>query len=149
MAHNPKRKASGSQVQGAPAKRSRWEDDLAMTPSECSPTAALISGVHSAQIYGGSFTVVASSSSTAIQNTYNYGPQTVSEGILSILRSLSLPNFRDIQLDTLSKATEGTCIWLTSGEMFLFWIANGRILWGIGIRKSLPCQMLSDAHVLL
>jgi hypothetical protein len=139
MAQNPKRKGSGSQVQGAPAKRSRWEDDLAMAPSECSPTAALISGVHSAQIYGGSFTVVGSSSSnttTTIQNTYNYGPQTGSEDILSILKSLSLPNFRDIQLDTLSKATDGTCVWLTESNIFLFWIKNGRILWGIGIRKS-------------
>jgi hypothetical protein len=109
-----------------------------MAPSECSPTAALISGVHSAQIYGGSFTVVGSSSSTTttIQNNYNYGPQTVSKDVLSILRSLSLPNFRDIQLDTLSKATDGTCLWLTEGTIFLLWIKNGRILWGIGIRKS-------------
>ncbi|KAH6909181.1 ankyrin repeat-containing domain protein [Coprinopsis sp. MPI-PUGE-AT-0042] len=52
---------------------------------------------------------------------------------MEILNSLPLPNFRDIQLDTHSKATEGTCIWFTTGEMFLFWIANGKILWGIGI----------------
>jgi hypothetical protein len=145
MAQNPKRKGSGSQVQGTPAKRSRWEDDLAMAPSECSPTAAL-SGVHSAQISGGSFTVIGSSSSTTIHNTYNYGPKTVSEDILLLLRSLSLPNFRDIQLDTLSKATDGTCLWLTQGHIFLLWIKNGRIMWGIGIRKSLICQILLDAH---
>jgi hypothetical protein len=36
----------------------------------------------------------------------------------------------------LSKATDGTCVWLTEGNIFLFWIKNGRILWGIGIRKS-------------
>jgi hypothetical protein len=95
-----------------------------------------MSGVHSAQISGGSFTVIgSSSSSTTINNTYNYGPQTVSKDILSVLRSLSLPNFRDIQLDTLSKATNGTCVWLTEGNIFLFWIKNGRILWGIGIRR--------------
>jgi hypothetical protein len=135
MAGNPKRKGSSSTGQGAMSKRARWEEELAMSPAECSPTAAgtsLISGVHSVQIQGGSFTVAGSS--TTVHNTYNYGPQKVSKDILEILKSLSLPNFRDIQLDTLSKATEGTCIWFTSGEMFLFWIANGRILWGIGIR---------------
>ncbi|KAH6894804.1 ankyrin repeat-containing domain protein, partial [Coprinopsis sp. MPI-PUGE-AT-0042] len=42
-------------------------------------------------------------------------------------------NFRDIQLDTLAKATDGTCIWLTTGQTFIFWIEKGRILWGIGI----------------
>ncbi|KAH6894830.1 ankyrin repeat-containing domain protein [Coprinopsis sp. MPI-PUGE-AT-0042] len=53
--------------------------------------------------------------------------------VLGILKSRSLPKFRDIQLDTLSKATDGTCIWLTRGEMFIFWVKAGRILWGIGI----------------
>jgi hypothetical protein len=146
MAGNPKRKGSSSAGKGAPSTRERWEDELAMTPSECSPTAALISGVQSVQIQGGSFTVAGSS--TTIHNTCNYGPQKVSKDILEILKSLSLPNFRDIQLDTLSKATEGTCIWFTSGEIFLFWIANGRILWGIGIRMSSPranlASMLTD-----
>jgi ankyrin repeat domain-containing protein 50 len=89
---------------------------------------------------------VVGSSSTAIHNTYNYGSQTVAVDILEILRSLSLPNFRDIQLDTLSKATDGTCLWLTEGNMFLLWVKNGRILWGIGIRESLLCERPSDAH---
>jgi hypothetical protein len=75
--------------------------------------------------------------SSTVQNTYHmHGPQPAATDILEILRSLPLPNFRDIQLDTLSKATDGTCIWLTSGEMFLIWVKNGRILWGIGIRTS-------------
>jgi hypothetical protein len=135
MAVNPKRKASGSQVLSTTADPGRWEDQLAMKPSECSPIAALISGVQSAHIHGGSFTVVGSN--TAIQNNYySYGTQTPTTNILEILKALSLPNFRDIQLDTLSKATDGTCIWLTTGEMFVFWVANGRILWGIGIRMS-------------
>jgi hypothetical protein len=147
MAGNPKRKGSGSQAQSAMAKRARWEDNLAMTPSESSPTAALISGVPSAHIHGGSFAVVGSG--TVVQNTYhNYGPQTPAMDILAILRNLPLPNFRDIQLDTLSKATDGTCASLTSGEMFLYWISNRGILWGIGIRKSLytvdTAQMLTD-----
>ncbi|KAH6903958.1 ankyrin repeat domain-containing protein 28 [Coprinopsis sp. MPI-PUGE-AT-0042] len=52
---------------------------------------------------------------------------------MEILNSLTLPNFRDIQLDTLSKATKGTCVWFTGDEIFLLWISNGKILWGIGI----------------
>ncbi|KAH6892821.1 hypothetical protein BKA70DRAFT_1571586 [Coprinopsis sp. MPI-PUGE-AT-0042] len=135
MASNSKRKGSISLGQELTAKRGRWEAEIAMPPSECSPTAsgssALISGVHSAQIHGGAFTVIGSGSNATIHN--HYGPQTVSVDVLDILNSLSLPNFRDIQLDTLAKATEGTCIWLTSGEIFIFWIANGKILWGIGI----------------
>jgi hypothetical protein len=137
MASNLKRKGSGSQSQGTTAKRARWEDELAVAPSDCSPTAAgasaaLISGVQSAQIYGGSFTVVGSSTTYV----HNHGPQDASANILKILKSLSLPNFRHIQLDTLAKATDGTCIWLTDGDMFLFWVSNGGILWGIGIRMS-------------
>jgi hypothetical protein len=134
MAGIPKRKGSGSQAQSAIAKRARWEDDVAMSPSESTPTAALIPGGSGHQINGGSFAVVGSGT---VQNIYNsYGPHTSAIDVLEILRSLSLPNFRDIQLDTLSKATDGTCIWLTSGEMFLFWVRSGRILWGVGIRMS-------------
>ncbi|KAH6903897.1 ankyrin repeat-containing domain protein [Coprinopsis sp. MPI-PUGE-AT-0042] len=38
-----------------------------------------------------------------------------------------------MQQDALAKSTEGTCLWLTTGEIFLVWIDKGRILWGIGI----------------
>ncbi|KAH6902536.1 hypothetical protein BKA70DRAFT_1112840 [Coprinopsis sp. MPI-PUGE-AT-0042] len=62
-----------------------------------------------------------------------YEPPAVQVNVLEILKSLSLPNFRDIQQDTLSKATEGTCVWFTEGDMFLFWVVRGKILWGIGI----------------
>jgi hypothetical protein len=134
MASNPKRKESGSQASSATANRGKWEDELAIKPSECSPIAALISGVQSAHIHGGSFTVVGSG--TVQNNYYNYGPQTPTADILEILRTLPLPNFRNMQLDTLSKATDGTCSGVTSGEIFQFWIKKGRILWGIGIRTS-------------
>ncbi|KAH6903940.1 hypothetical protein BKA70DRAFT_1403731 [Coprinopsis sp. MPI-PUGE-AT-0042] len=137
MRGQPKRQGSESLGQDLTTKRGRWESELAIPPSECSPTAsgsALISGVHSAQISGGTFTVVGHDSSTTIHNyTYSYGSQTAPVDLLDILSSLSLPNFRDIQLDTLAKATEGTCIWFITGEMFLFWIKDGKILWGIGI----------------
>ncbi|KAH6902527.1 hypothetical protein BKA70DRAFT_1112935 [Coprinopsis sp. MPI-PUGE-AT-0042] len=107
-----------------------------MPPSECSPTAsgsALISGVHSAQVYGGTFNVAGPRSIQTVVNNYNYGTPAFEANIFKILNSLSLPNFHDIQQDILAKATEGTCIWLTVGDMFLFWIARGKILWGIGI----------------
>ncbi|KAH6894859.1 hypothetical protein BKA70DRAFT_793811 [Coprinopsis sp. MPI-PUGE-AT-0042] len=135
MNHNANLKGSVSWDQGlTTTKRARWEVELAGPPSECSPTAsgsALISGVESAQIHGGTFNVAGRD--IVHHHTHNYGHQTASVAVLDILNSLSLPNFRDIQLDTLAKATEGTCIWLTTGEIFIFWIANGKILWGIGI----------------
>ncbi|KAH6892824.1 hypothetical protein BKA70DRAFT_1536593 [Coprinopsis sp. MPI-PUGE-AT-0042] len=136
MDGNSKRKGSISLGQDVTAKRGRWEAELAGPPSESSPTASGSALVHSTQVHGGTLTVVGrdNNNTTTIHNyNYNCAPQTVPVDVLDILNSLSLPNFRDIQLDTLAKATEGTCIWLTSGEIFIFWIANGKILWGIGI----------------
>ncbi|KAH6894848.1 hypothetical protein BKA70DRAFT_1199780 [Coprinopsis sp. MPI-PUGE-AT-0042] len=128
MNRNPKRKGSVSRKGG------QWEVELAGPPSECSPTAsvsALISGVENVHIHGGAFNVAGRD--VVHHHTHNYGPQTASVDVLAILNSRSLPKFRDIQLDTLAKATDGTCIWLTRGEMFVFWVKNGKILWGIGI----------------
>lgn len=138
MHSDTKRKGSDSWEQDSTVKRGRWETEVAMPPAECSPTASgssLISGVHTAQIYGGTFTVAAPGS-THYHTTVNnyYGPQPAPFDVLEFLNSLTLPNFRDIQLDTLLKATDGTCVWLTAGDIFLFWIKKGKILWGIGIR---------------
>ncbi|KAH6907371.1 hypothetical protein BKA70DRAFT_1428340 [Coprinopsis sp. MPI-PUGE-AT-0042] len=136
MHSDPKRKLSGSQDSDSSTKKGRWEADLVVPPSECSPTAsgsALISGVQNVQIYGGTFTVAGAGSTNNAYRSHAYGPQALPTGVLDILNSLSLPNFRDIQLDTLAKATHGTLVWFTTGEMFLFWVANGKILWGIGI----------------
>lgn len=72
---------------------------------------------------------------TTIIHNHNYGPQEVQVDVLEILNSLGLPRFRDIQADTLIKGTKGTCLWLTTGEMFLIWVERGKILWGIGIRE--------------
>ncbi|KAH6903960.1 ankyrin repeat-containing domain protein [Coprinopsis sp. MPI-PUGE-AT-0042] len=130
-----KRKRSPSPGQLVANKRARWEDEVAAPPSECVPTASgpsMISGVQSAHIHDGTFTVIGTHNQTTVYN-YNYGPPADPSKVLRILKSLSLPNFRDIQLDTLSKATEGTCLWFARGDMFLFWIAKGKILWGIGI----------------
>ncbi|KAH6902529.1 ankyrin repeat domain-containing protein 28, partial [Coprinopsis sp. MPI-PUGE-AT-0042] len=131
----PKRKGSGSQPLDIATKRPRWEDDLAPPRSETSPTASgsvLIPGVHNVQIHNGTLTIVGRDSNTTIHH-HNYGPQILPVDVLEILNSLSLPNFRDIQLDTLAKATAGTCIWFTMDDMFLLWVEKGKILWGIGI----------------
>lgn len=152
MYGNPKRKASASHEQDVTTKRGRWEVEVAAPPSECSPIQAstsLISGAQNVQIYGGTFTVAAAGSThthTTVHN-YIYAPQSgVAVDVLEILNSLSLPNFRDMQLDTFAKATEGTCVWLTKGEMFLFWLEHGNmILWGIGIRTfSFTCLTVDD-----
>ncbi|KAH6906769.1 hypothetical protein BKA70DRAFT_397981 [Coprinopsis sp. MPI-PUGE-AT-0042] len=48
----------------------------------------------------------------------------------------SIPNFRNIYHDMLSKATEGTGMWLVKGDKFRLWLEpNGdiRIFWGSGI----------------
>ncbi|KAH6874824.1 hypothetical protein BKA70DRAFT_256381 [Coprinopsis sp. MPI-PUGE-AT-0042] len=115
MNRSSKRKGSVPLGQGVTAKRGRWEAELAGPPSESSPTASGPALVHSTQIHGGVLTVVGrdNNNSTTIHNyNYNYGPQTVSVDVLDILNSLSLPNFRDIQPDTLkstsAKGKKGT-----------------------------------------
>ncbi|KAH6902519.1 hypothetical protein BKA70DRAFT_1567667 [Coprinopsis sp. MPI-PUGE-AT-0042] len=132
----PKRKGSGSQPLDIITKRARWEDNLAPPRSESSPTASgsmLISGAHSVHVSGGTFTVAGPGNTNTTIHNHHYGPQILSVDVLEILNSLSLPNFRDIQQDTLSKATEGTCVWFTTSDIFLFWVVRGKILWGIGI----------------
>ncbi|KAH6906627.1 hypothetical protein BKA70DRAFT_394880 [Coprinopsis sp. MPI-PUGE-AT-0042] len=66
-----------------------------------------------------------------VVNNSTHGPFQVD--VLEILNGLNLPNFRNIQLDTLAKATQGTCIWLTEGEILCIWIRKGKILWATGI----------------
>ena len=146
MQGTPKRKGSGSQPMEA-AKRGRWEDELAPLPSETAPTpsgSSLISGVHNAHIHGGVFNTIGGNNT----NIYNYScPHMPSMDVVDILNSPSLPNFRDIQLDMLAKATDGTCFWLIRGEMYPVWFKHGKILWGIGIRKLHAVRM--DGEVLM
>ncbi|KAH6904016.1 ankyrin repeat-containing domain protein [Coprinopsis sp. MPI-PUGE-AT-0042] len=119
MSSDPKRRGSASRGQNSTtSKKGGWETELAGPPSECSPITSGSALVHSAQIHGGVFAVVGRDSNTTINNlTYNFGLQTAPVDVLDILNSLSLPNFRDIQLDTLAKATDGTCIWLTQEDI--------------------------------
>ncbi|KAH6903962.1 hypothetical protein BKA70DRAFT_1110126, partial [Coprinopsis sp. MPI-PUGE-AT-0042] len=131
-------KRSPSPGQVVANKRARWEAEVAAPPAECSPTAsssALLSRIHSAHIHGGTFTVSGPGSTHNHTTVHNHdtGPQPVRFDVLKFLKSLSLPKFRDTQLDTIAKATQGTCAWLTRGKMFLFWISKGKILWGTGI----------------
>jgi hypothetical protein len=56
--------------------------------------------------------------------------------VWAILRSI--PNFRQIYQDMLSKATDGTGVWLFKGGKFRLWLEpNGdiKIFWGSGIRR--------------
>ncbi|KAH6891916.1 hypothetical protein BKA70DRAFT_1325093 [Coprinopsis sp. MPI-PUGE-AT-0042] len=136
MHGNPKRKGSSSFEQDVTTKRTRWEAEIAPPPSECSPTAsgsALITGVQSAHIFGGTFTVAGPGSAHSIVNNYHYGSPAAHVNVLEILASLPLPNFRNIQQDTHAKATKGTCVWFTTGEKFHLWIVRGKILWVNGI----------------
>jgi hypothetical protein len=59
-----------------------------------------------------------------------------------ILREI--PNFRDIHIATLGRATAGTGEWIYVWELYCIWVdINGhiRVIWGSGIRKS-PCVAL-------
>ena len=75
-------------------------------------------------------------SHTTTVHNYTYCAHIPLMDVMDILNSPSLPNFRDIQQDTLAKATDGTCLWLTKGETYPVWFKRGKILWGIGIRRS-------------
>ncbi|KAH6907851.1 hypothetical protein BKA70DRAFT_1562907 [Coprinopsis sp. MPI-PUGE-AT-0042] len=55
-----------------------------------------------------------------------------------------VPNFRDIQSATLSKATEGTGDWICVWKAFIIWLASDgyiRILWGSGMRRSILASL--------
>ncbi|KAH6902662.1 ankyrin repeat-containing domain protein [Coprinopsis sp. MPI-PUGE-AT-0042] len=124
--YQPKRKGSGSQSGEAPVKRGRWE---VATPGSASGV-SLISGTYAgAHVNGGTFTLSGRDTITTVHHHHSPAPL----GVLEIFHSSSLPNFRNIQIDTFAKATIGTCIWFTEGCPFLLWIKKGKILWGVGI----------------
>lgn len=71
-------------------------------------------------------------------NNYNLKHSEPLKDIWAIFRSI--PNFRRIYLDMLSKATDGTGMWLLEGDEFRIWLEpNGdiKIFWGSGMR-TLP-----------
>jgi hypothetical protein len=103
-------------------KRGRWEQG---------PSVDLIAGAQNAQITGGTFALAGRDHITI----HNHLREPIAIDVLAVLRSFGLPNFRAIQQDTIGKAVEGTCVWLTEGEVLRIWIEKGMILWGTGIRE--------------
>ena len=83
-------------------------------------------------------------SNTTTVHNYTYCAHIPSMDVMDIPNSPSLPKFRDIQQDTLAKATDGTCLWLIKGGTYPVWLKRGKILWGIGIRKSCIVQIQAD-----
>ncbi|KAH6890136.1 ankyrin repeat-containing domain protein [Coprinopsis sp. MPI-PUGE-AT-0042] len=132
----PSRKLTGSNSQSAGPStglfRGQFGDDPSSSTSTTSPTPsapAMFYGVQNAQTMGGVHMVAGRDNVTI----HNYHQEPVEIDILQVLRSFGLPNFRTIQQDTLEKAMDGTCVWLTEGEMLRIWIEKGKILWGTGI----------------
>ncbi|KAH6911841.1 hypothetical protein BKA70DRAFT_863385 [Coprinopsis sp. MPI-PUGE-AT-0042] len=67
-----------------------------------------------------------------VHNHYQSYPDRVD--ITAVLGAIR--NLRKVHLDVLSKATDGTGVWLLRNEKFLVWLdpnGNLKILWGIGI----------------
>jgi hypothetical protein len=88
------------------------------------------------QINGGSFTS-AGRDVHIDHHTHIYEGPTLD--LLSVLGSID--NFRQIQQDTLSKATPKTGEWISEHEVFPVWCepkTNVRTLWGSGIREFHP-----------
>jgi hypothetical protein len=93
----------------------------------------LITSARDLQIVDSTLSVVGGNVVHDHSQHYHYERQ---KDIWAILRSI--PNFRQIYLDALSKATEGTGLWLLKGEKFCVWLeANGdiKVFWGSGIRE--------------
>ncbi|KAH6903048.1 hypothetical protein BKA70DRAFT_1566997 [Coprinopsis sp. MPI-PUGE-AT-0042] len=93
-------------------------------------TSTILSGACDVRIADSTLTIVGG-------DVYNYNIHNLSErprDIWAILKSI--PNFRKIYQDMLSKATPGTGMWLVRGDKFRVWLEpNGdiKIFWGSGI----------------
>ena len=98
-------------------------------------SASIISNTQNAQISGGVFSVIQGGTHYHIEGNGQSGSESLVWKILQ-----AAPNFRKIYQDMLSKATEGTGMWLLKNEKFRIWLeANGgiKILWGSGMRESI------------
>ncbi|KAH6911214.1 hypothetical protein BKA70DRAFT_1560345 [Coprinopsis sp. MPI-PUGE-AT-0042] len=95
--------------------------------------AALVQGLHNVQVGTGDINVVARDF-VQIHHHHHYGPAESKIEMPSLLQQV--PNFRDIQMATLGKATQGTGDWIYMWKEFCVWLsADGsiRILWGSGM----------------
>ncbi|KAH6889063.1 hypothetical protein BKA70DRAFT_885997 [Coprinopsis sp. MPI-PUGE-AT-0042] len=94
-------------------------------------TAQMFSNARDLQIVDSTLTVAGRD--VVYNNNIHYHHERTRD-IWAILKSI--PNFRQIYQDMLSKATLGTGMWLVKGDKFCLWIEpNGdiKILWGSGI----------------
>jgi hypothetical protein len=92
------------------------------------------------QISGGSFT----SAGRDVHN-HNHVHEAPKADPLSMLDSID--NFRQIQQDTLSKATPETGEWMFDYEQFPVWLkpdGDIKTLWGSGIRKSRSYSLANE-----
>lgn len=74
-----------------------------------------------------------------VVHNFNYDPERPKD-IQAIFRSI--PNFRQIYQDMLSKVTADTGLWLLRGDKFHIWLEpNGdiKIFWGSGMRALFLC----------
>ncbi|KAH6916394.1 hypothetical protein BKA70DRAFT_1092729, partial [Coprinopsis sp. MPI-PUGE-AT-0042] len=92
----------------------------------------MLSNAHNLQIVGSTCTVIGRDVVHNHNNVHYHYERP--RDIWAILQSI--PNFRNIYYDMLSKATEGTGMWLVKGDKFRLWLEpNGdiKIFWGSGI----------------
>jgi hypothetical protein len=98
---------------------------------------SLIHGVHNLQIQGGNL-----SAAGRDINNHTHTHYYVSAPAAALINLLKLvPNFRQIQIATLGRATPGTGLWIFEWETFVLWLdPDGllRIMWGYGMRKPHP-----------
>jgi c-di-GMP-binding flagellar brake protein YcgR len=91
----------------------------------------MFANANNPQFIGGTFNAMRD-----VHNHY-YGGNDSTTAISRILQAI--PNFRKIYQDMLSKATDGTGMWLLKSERFRVWLEpNGdiKIYWGSGMRTS-------------
>ncbi|KAH6913433.1 hypothetical protein BKA70DRAFT_721476 [Coprinopsis sp. MPI-PUGE-AT-0042] len=102
-------------------------------PASGAASSSPIQGIRTAQFNGGSFT----NAGRDIVNIHHYHhhhlPSRTSVDVSPILGSPSLPNYHKMQLETFSRATEGTCLWFTDGTVLRAWMEDGKVLWGTGM----------------
>ena len=101
----------------------------------------MFANANNPQISGGTFNVVQG------DVNYHYGGNDSTTAISRILQAI--PNFRKIYQDMLSKATEGTGMWLLKNERFRVWLEpNGdiKIYWGSGMRTFTLLSINNTTH---
>ncbi|KAH6880878.1 hypothetical protein BKA70DRAFT_1575752, partial [Coprinopsis sp. MPI-PUGE-AT-0042] len=93
---------------------------------------SLIQGAQNVQIYGGNLSTVGRDMHHHTHKHYHGAAASLA--LTSFLKLV--PNFRQIQVATLGRATSGTGLWICEWETFLLWLdPDGflQILWGFGM----------------